>query len=79
MLPASRAACVPVCSWRRRRQGLGKRRRIIGAVAAHCHKLALALLVADELELVLGGGLGKEVIDTGFRRDCGSRSSGCRR
>ena len=49
--------------------GLGERRRVVGAVAAHGDQLALGLLVADEPQLVLGRGLGEEVVDAGLRRD----------
>ena len=49
--------------------GLGERRRVIGAVAAHGDEAALALLGADIGELVLGRRLGDEIIDAGFGRD----------
>ena len=70
MLPASRAACVPVfmatptSAW-------ASAGRIVGAVAAHGHQLAFGLLVANELELVLGSCLGKEIIHPGFGRNRG--------
>ena len=48
---------------------LGQGRRIIRAVAAHGDKLALRLLVANELELHLRRRLGKEIIHPRFRRD----------
>src|SRR5262249_4827030 len=53
--------------------GLGERRRIIGAVAAHRHQLALGLLLADEAQLVLRRRLREKVVDAGFRGD-GRRS-----
>ena len=59
--------------------GLRQRGRVVGAVAAHGDELALSLFVADELELVLGRGLGEEVIDPSFRRNSGGRRSDCRR
>ena len=51
--------------------GLGERRRVVGAVAAHGDELALGLLVADELQLVLGRRLGEEVVDAGLGGDGG--------
>ena len=51
--------------------GLRQRRRIVGAVAAHGDQLALGLFVADELQLVLGRGLGQEVVDPRLGRDRG--------
>ena len=70
MLPASRAA------WRAGLHrdadiGLGQRRRVVGAVAAHGDQAALGLLLADQLELVLGRGLGEEIVDAGFGGDGG--------
>ena len=49
--------------------GLGERRRVVGAVAAHGDELALGLLVADQLELVLRRRLGEEVVDAGLGGD----------
>ena len=49
--------------------GLGERRRVVGAVAAHRHKPAAGLLLADQAQLGLGRGLGQEVVDARFRRD----------
>ncbi len=49
--------------------GLSQRRRIVGAVAAHGDEPALGLLLADQPQLVLGGRLGEEVVDAGFRGD----------
>ena len=46
-----------------------QRRRIVGAIATHGDKLALGLLVTDELQLCLRRGLGKKIVDTGFGRD----------
>ena len=51
--------------------GLGQRRRVVGAVAAHGDELALGLLVADELELRLRRRLGEEVVDAGLGGDGG--------
>ena len=48
--------------------GLSQRRRVVGAVAAHGHQLALGLLLADQLQLVLGRRLGEEVVDARLRR-----------
>jgi len=53
--------------------GLRERGRVIGAVTAHGDQLALGLLVADELQLVLGRRLGEEIVDAGFGRDRGRR------
>ena len=49
--------------------GLRQRRRVVGAVAGHRHEVALRLLLADQRELVLGRGLGEEVVDAGFACD----------
>ena len=49
--------------------GLRQRRRVVGAVAAHRDQLALGLLVADQLQLVLGRRLREEVVDAGFGGD----------
>jgi hypothetical protein len=51
--------------------GLGQGGRVVGAVAAHGDQPALALLLADQPQLVLGRGLGQEVVDAGFRGDGG--------
>ena len=72
MLPASRAATRAGVHGDAD-VGLGERRRVVGAVAAHGDQLALGLLVADEPQLVLRRRLGEEVVDTGLRRDGGSR------
>ncbi len=48
-------------------------RRVVGAVAAHRHQLALGLLVADQLQLVLGRRLRQEVVSPGFGCDGGCR------
>ena len=75
MLPASRAAIVPVfiatptSAW-------ASAGRVVGAVAAHGDELALALLVADEAQLVLGRRLREEVVDAGLRRRSPRRSAG---
>ena len=42
---------------------LGERRGVVGAVAGHRDELAAGLLPLDEGHLVLGGGLGEEVVD----------------
>ena len=49
--------------------GLGERRRVVGAVAAHGDELALGLLVADQAELLLRRRLGEEIVDAGLRGD----------
>ena len=59
--------------------GLGQRRRVVGAVAAHRDQLALRLLVADQLELGFRRRLGEEVVDARPRRRSPRRSAGCRR
>ena len=51
--------------------GLGKRRRVVGAVAAHGDEPAALLLLADIGELVLRRRLGEEIVDAGFRGDRG--------
>ena len=68
MLPASRAACVPVfmatptSAWASAGASL--------VPSPHmATSLPLRLLVADEPQLVLGRRLGEEVVDAGFRRD----------
>ncbi len=52
---------------------LGKRRRIVGTVAAHGDQPALRLLAADIAQLVLGGCLGDEIVNPGFRSNCRCR------
>ena len=70
MLPASRAACVPVfiatptSAWARAG-------RIVGAVAGHRHQAAGGLLVPDQRKLVLRRRLGEEVVHTGLGGDRG--------
>ena len=49
--------------------GLGQRGRVVGAVAGHRHEIAAGLLALDQRHLVLGRGLGEEVVDAGLRRD----------
>ena len=49
--------------------GLGERRRVIGAVAAHRDQLALRLLVADQAQLLLRRRLGEKIVNAGFGRD----------
>ena len=72
MLPASRAATVPVfiatptSAWARAG-------RVVGAVAAHGDELALGLFAADQGQLVLGRRLSEEVVHSGLRRDGGRR------
>ena len=51
--------------------GLSERRRVVGAVAGHRDQPALALLVADQLELALRRGLGEEVVDARLVGDLG--------
>ena len=70
MLPASRAATRAGVHGDAD-IGLGQRRRVVGAVAAHGDQLALGLLVADQLELGLGRRLGEEVVDAGLGGDGG--------
>ena len=54
--------------------GLGERRRVVGAVAAHGDQAAARLLPADQGELVLRRRLGEEIVDPGFGRDrCGGQ------
>ena len=71
MFPASLAAWVPVFM-ATPDVGLGQRRSVVGAVAGHGDEEAARLLLLDEGHLVLGRGLGEEVVDTGLRGD------GCR-
>ena len=49
--------------------GLGQRRRVVGAVAGHGDEVAARLLGADAGHLVLGRGLGQEVVDAGLVGD----------
>ncbi len=51
--------------------GLGQRGRVVGAVAGHGDELALGLLALDQVHLVLGLGLGEEVVDAGLAGDGG--------
>ncbi len=44
---------------------LSQRGRVVGPVAGHRDQLAARLLDADERHLVLGRGLGQEVVDAG--------------
>ena len=55
--------------------GLGERRGVVRAVAGHRDEVAVGLLAADEGDLVLGLGLGDEVVDAGLAGDrrCGPR------
>jgi len=69
-LAASRAAWVPVVH-RQADIGLGQRRGIVGAVAAHGDQLALGLLGADALQLLLRRSLGDQVVDAGLGGDGG--------
>ena len=59
--------------------GLSQRRRVVGAVAAHGDKLALRLLVADQLELVFGRRLRPGNRRRRLRPRWRRRSAGCRR
>ena len=72
MLPASRAATVPVFI-ATPTSACAKCRGIVGAVAAHGDKLAFRLFVADERQLVFRCCLGEEIVDAGFRGDGGRR------
>ena len=49
--------------------GLRERGRVVGAVAGHRHEVAAGLLAPDQRHLVLGGGLGEEVVDAGLLGD----------
>ena len=49
--------------------GLGERGRVVGAVARHGDEVAAVLLGADPGHLVLGRGLGEEVVDAGLGGD----------
>ena len=49
--------------------GLRQRRGVVRAVAHHGHQLARLLFAADVFELVLGTGLGDEVVDAGLLGD----------
>ena len=68
MLPASLAACVPLFM-ATRHVGLRQCRGVVRAVARHGNQLARLLLAADVFELVLGTGLGDEVVDAGLLGD----------
>ena len=68
MFPASLAAWVPVFM-ATPDVGLGQRRGVVGAVAGHGDEPAAGLLPADEVHLVLGRGLGEEVVDAGLGGD----------
>ena len=50
---------------------LGQRRGIVRAVAAHGDELALGLLLADQVQLVLGRCLRQEIVHPGFGCDGG--------
>ena len=68
MLPASLAAWVPVFM-ATPDVGLGQGRGVVGAVAGHGHEVAAGLLGLDAGHLVLGRGLGEEVVDAGLLGD----------
>ena len=51
--------------------GLGKRGRVVGSVAGHCHEVSGGLLALQQRELVFGRRLGEEVIDARFLCDGG--------
>src|SRR5579872_7476017 len=51
--------------------GLGQGGGVVGAVAGHGYELALALLAANQVHLVLGGGLGQKFIHARLARDRG--------
>ena len=78
MLPASLAACVPRVH-RDRDVGLRERRRVVRAVAGHRDQAAAALVLADELELLLGRRLREEVVDAGLGGDRRGGRADCRR
>ena len=59
--------------------GLRERGGVVGAVAGHRDELAALLLLADQGHLVLGLGLGEEVVDAGLFRDGPRGTAGCRR
>ena len=71
MLPASRAACVPVFM-ATPTSACAQCGRVVRPVAAHGDALALSLLFTDEPKLVLGRGLRKEIVDASFRCNRGS-------
>ena len=56
--------------------GLGERRRVVGAVAAHGDQLALGLLLADQAQLVLGRRLRRGSRRRRLRRRWRPRSCG---
>ena len=62
MFPASRAACVPVFI-ATPTSACCESRRVVRAVAGHRDEVAAGLLTLDERHLVLGLGLGEEVVD----------------
>ena len=78
MLPASLAACVPGVHGHGD-VGLGQRRRVVGAVAGHGHQAPAGLVLADQLELGFGRGLGQEIVHARPRPRWRRRSAGCRR
>jgi hypothetical protein len=51
--------------------GLGQRGGVVGAVAGHGDQAAAGLLFLDQVHLVLGRGLGEEIVDAGFGGDGG--------
>ncbi len=65
MLPASLAAWVPGVHGHAD-VGLGQGGGVVGAVAGHGHQVAAGLLGLDAGHLVLGRGLGQEVVDAGL-------------
>ena len=54
--------------------GLSQRGRVVGAVAGHRDEVAAGLLALDQRHLVLGRGLGEEVVDAGLVGDRGAVS-----
>jgi hypothetical protein len=51
--------------------GLGQGGRVVGAVAGHGDEASAGLLLLDQVHLVLGRGLGQEIVHAGFGRDGG--------
>ncbi len=68
MLPASLAACVPVFM-ATATSACASAGRVVRAVAGHGHQPPARLILADQLELGFGRGLGQKVIDARFGGD----------
>jgi len=72
MLPASRAACVPVFMATPTSACASAGRVVVRAVAGHRDEVAVRLFVADAFEFRFGRGLRHEIVHAGFSRDgCG--------